>query len=262
MFQLRSFPKNLMYFILFGHIAILACPACSSTKAKAYKSPEELLNDAQAKLDRGKTDDALFLLEQLVYNYRAFEKREQASFLIVKAYLKNKDYAMTVAEGRDFVRDFPGSDLADDAQFLIADALYRQSPSYALDQTTTREAVIEFNTLLNSYPKTERRGEAEQSLKKCINKLAEKDYENGCFYARLKMPNAATVHFESALKYYPDSDWADDTMFQLGKAYIKSNKAGEASDTFNKLITTHPDSKWIEDAKALIDQIASWDGAK
>lgn len=233
---------------------------CSTTKVKQYQGPAQILAQAEKKIEDGDHMDALFLLEQIVYNFPGYEKREYATFLIVKAYFEADDYVMAVAEGRDFVRDYPASEWADDAQFYVAEALYEQAPSFALDQAVTREAVVEYNTLLQVYPDTPQKEKAQKHLKQCINKLAKKEYKNGAFYKKMGMYDASLVYFETVLNNFADSDWIDDTLFSMGEIYMKQEKLGQASDSYNRLIENHPKSKWISEAEAKLSEINKWDG--
>jgi len=232
--------------------------SCVSDSRQKYLSPADLLSKAQIKLEKNKTDDAILLLEQLIYNYPGYEERELAGYLIVKAYYENKDHVMTLAEGRDYVRDYPSNELADHVQYMLADALYRQSPGYALDQSTTRDAVVEFQTLIQLYPESEWIPKVEEKLAKCIDKLAKKEYLNGTFYKRMGMYAPSEVYFKTVIAAYPDSEWADDSLFALGEAYMKQKALGDASDTFNKLTRAYPDSKWTSQAEEYLADIENW----
>ncbi len=45
--------------------------------------------------------------------------------------------------------------------------------------------------------------------------LAERDYETGQFYLRKKRPDAGAIYFESVIKEYPNTEWADKAKGKL-----------------------------------------------
>ena len=45
--------------------------------------------------------------------------------------------------------------------------------------------------------------------------MAERDYKTGEFYLRRKKPDAGAIYFESVIKDYPDSEWADKAKEKL-----------------------------------------------
>lgn len=247
---------SLLFFIL------IALTNCSTTRSKTPLTAEEILSEAELKLEKRKFESAFLLLERFIYNYPAHPQRQYATFLLIKGYFDSKDYTMAVVEGRDFVRDYPASEWADDAQYYVATALYKQAPEYQLDQTTTREAVVEYNTLILLYPESEFIRQAEQYQQKAIDKLARKEFENGTFYKKMGMKQASSVYFQTVVDSYPDSDWADDSLNALGHIYVEMNELGKASDSFNQLIKDYPDSEFANAARLRLDEINKWEGNK
>ena len=248
-------------FTLIGFLLILLIlSSCSTTKTHKVLTPEELLIEAEASLAKKKYESAILLLERFIYNYPAHLDRQKATFLLIKTYFASKDYAMTVVEGRDFVKNYSNNEWADDVQYLVARALLEQAPGYQLDQSLTREAVVELNTLIMLYPNSSFIEDAKKSLQKSINKLAKKEFYNGTFYKKMGMYEASIVYFKAILDYYPDSNWIDDALFALSEAYFKLGKFGEASDNLNVLVQSYPKSQFNQPAKDLMQQISVWNG--
>jgi tol-pal system protein YbgF len=66
--------------------------------------------------------------------------------------LKADEHAAAIAALRAFVADFPGSDLADNAQYWLGEAFY--------DQHDYAQALIEFRATVSSYPDGNKRPDA------------------------------------------------------------------------------------------------------
>ena len=83
-----------------------------------------------------------------------------------------------------YIKTFPKSDLADDAQFYIGETYYQDSKF--------NEAVAAYNELIANYPTS--------------NQLPSAYYKRGLCYDRLGQTDRARESFEYVIKTYPDSD--------------------------------------------------------
>lgn len=115
------------------------------------------------------------------------------------------DYSMgqwTLAiEGfQNYIRTFPRSEMADDAQQMIGDAYY-------LDKKY-RDAVAAYDLLIKNYPNS--------------NKLPDAYYKRGMAYENLGQPDQARASFEFAAKTFPDSDAG-----RLAKQRLDAIKKGD-----------------------------------
>ncbi len=83
-----------------------------------------------------------------------------------------------------YIKTFPKSDLADDAQFYIGETYYQDSKF--------NEAVAAYNELIANYPAS--------------NQLPSAYYKRGLCYDRLGQTDRARESFEYVIKNFPDSD--------------------------------------------------------
>ncbi len=93
-------------------------------------------------------------------------------------------YSVAITGFEQFLKAFPRSDLADDAQFGIGDAQFQQN--------RWQEAVGAYNQVILTYPTS--------------NSAPDALYKRGLAQERLGQTEAARVSFEAAVKGYPDSD--------------------------------------------------------
>ena len=85
-----------------------------------------------------------------------------------------------------YLRSFPRSELADDAQFYIGECNYLDGKN--------AEAMDAYNRLINTYPQGDR--------------LAEAYYKRGMTFERLNQLDQARESWETVIKTFPDSDMA------------------------------------------------------
>jgi tol-pal system protein YbgF len=85
-----------------------------------------------------------------------------------------------------YLRSFPRSELADDAQFYIGECNYLDGKN--------AEAMDAYNRLINTYPKGDR--------------VAEAYYKRGMTFERLNQLDQARESWETLIKTFPDSDMA------------------------------------------------------
>src|SRR5690606_28469446 len=85
-----------------------------------------------------------------------------------------------------YLRSFPRSELADDAQFYIGECNYLDGKN--------AEAMDAYNRVIGSYPQGDR--------------VAEAYYKQGMTFERLSQPDQARESWETLIKTYPDSDMA------------------------------------------------------
>jgi tol-pal system protein YbgF len=93
-------------------------------------------------------------------------------------------YSVAVTGFEQFLKAFPRSELADDAQFHIGEAYYTQS--------RWPEAIAAYNQVIQTYPGT--------------NSVPDALYKRGLAQERLGQPEAARASWDAAVNGYPDSD--------------------------------------------------------
>ena len=93
-------------------------------------------------------------------------------------------YTLAITGFEQFIRAFPKSENADDAQFYIGEAYGYQS--------RFNDAVTAYNLVIQNYPGA--------------NMVPDAYYKRGLAYERLGQPDAARASWETVAKSFPDSD--------------------------------------------------------
>jgi outer membrane protein assembly factor BamD len=186
---------------------------------KREKTPEELMSEGIAEFRDGDYTEAIEL-------FQALKDRYPYSKLVVEAELKLADSQFEkklFEEARETYKEFERLHPRNKA---IPYVIYQQGMCHFLmmnkidrDQTSTKEALNEFQRLQKRFPKDPFALLAEKRIRKCLRNLAEHEYYVGEFYFKSGHYEAALKRFEYLINHYPD-------LGQYGKtlAYIAECK--------------------------------------
>ena len=157
--------------------------------------------------------DALF--ENLTLHYRGKENAENIAWYYAQALYKEKDYYSAGYQFKRFARQFPYSEHTEEAAFLSAYCKYLESPAYSLDQSLTREAIEEFQTFADRWPRSLHIPEVNRYLDEMNEKLMKKEYEIAYGYYFIEEYRAAYERLKYFLNLYPEAPMREDAMFYL-----------------------------------------------
>lgn len=219
-------------------------------KADRYKMAKKLL-------EKEDYQSALLNFEIITSTARGFNFIDSAFYYLAMCHYYQKEYISAASELNRLITDLPSSGLADDAQYMIGMSYFELSPKFSLDQQYTKKAVVEFEKLLNYYPRSNFVDDAKNKLRICENKLAKKDYKSGELYINLKNYDAAIIYFNSILENYPDSDWVKAALFKKGETLFKLKRFNETKNIIQTFLRIYPDSEYTEKANNLIKKADS-----
>ena len=116
-----------------------------------------------------------------------------------------------------------------------------------------------FENVISSYPKSPQAAEAKEKLAKCLEYLAEHEFNIAFFYFKQEKYPAARDRFEEIVRKYKDTPVAVKSLFYLGESYRNEKNVIRASLAYEALIEHYPQTKFAADAKT---QLASLDNEK
>lgn len=250
-----------------AHIALTlliftAITSCSGVE-KVLKS-----NDFDAKYEiamkyynQNSYSRASQIFENLQLYYRGKEHAENIAWYYAQCQLKAHDYYSAAYQFRAFVRQYPYSEHAEEALFLSAFCKYKDSPIHSLDQTLTKEAIADFETFVERYPRSTHIPEINSYLDEMRDKLMRKDYEIAYNYYHIEAYHAAYLSLQSFVNYYPESPLCEDALYyQLCSGYEYAIHSREEKmkerlqqvlNDFEKFAVKYQDSKYLGSAQSL-----------
>jgi outer membrane protein assembly factor BamD len=180
----------------------------------------------------------------------------EARLAIGESYVKeggSTNDLLAVGAYREFLTLFPSHPKSDFAQFQVAEAYFRRRNSADRDQTDTREAVAEYQRLLDFYPSSSYAEKARAQITEARQSLARAEFLAGYFYQRTReLCRASIARYEVVLKEYPDYRALDEVLFRLAECLQASGRSPEALPHLGRLLEEYPKSSWAEPAKQLM----------
>jgi outer membrane protein assembly factor BamD len=254
------FHRRVIYLIL--SIVALTFASCSQY-TRLQKSQDYALKYEKALeyYEKGDYVRALTLFDQVMPFYRGTEDAENIAFKYAYAYYYQKEYILASFYFDRFSKTYPRSERAEEALFMTAYCKYMDSPSHNLDQSSTKQAITQMQIFLNTYPHSERAGQANELIDELRAKLQKKDYEIAKLYYKMDRYQAAVTSFDILLNEYPDTPYREEVMYYSIKAYFdyanksvkekRGERYQESVDRYQKFISRFPDSKYAKEAMTI-----------
>jgi outer membrane protein assembly factor BamD len=211
---------------------------------------------------------ASLLLEELIPIMKGRIEAEKAQFYFAYCQFYQRDYVLSAFYFKNFYETFQRSDLAEEAYYMHAVSLYKDSPKYNLDQTNTVTALEAIQTFLNRYPQTKYKDECHRMQDDLRRKLELKAYENAKLYYKLASTSiiyykSAIIAFDNFRNSFPDSDFNEElaylkieTEYNLARVSTEDKKKErflQAIEFYESFVDKYPQSKYLKSAESLYD---------
>jgi len=230
-------------------VVVVVIGGCASSAA-VRRSADEWFDLGQRELARGKYTKAEEAFSKFLEQHPQDRRRPEALMSLADAMYGDKRYEEAKFQYRRFLELFPAGSEAAKAQFNSAMCSFQRMKTIDRDQSTTQEAVQEFQRLIQFYPRSSYVAQAEEKLAESRGRLAAYELYVGRYYYKQAAYPAAIGRFEGLLKAYPEVSVADEVLFLLGNAYERSDHPQEAATAFDEIVKRYPQSRYATQAKA------------
>jgi len=217
--------------------------------------------------EEGEYVKAAGLFQELVNIYRGTSRADRIYYYYAKSMIGQKDYLMANHYFKTLIDEFPTSEYAEEAQYMVGYTGYLLSPKARLEQSTTIKAIESLQLYINLYPYSERVDEANRLIDELRNKLVYKSFLNAKLYYDFENYKAAVVAIGNSLKEHPDSRYREELMFMLLKAkYLlainsvkekKEERLSSALDEYFTFVDEYPESKHRNEADDFYETTAA-----
>jgi outer membrane protein assembly factor BamD len=162
------------------------------------------------------------------------------------------NYVLAVSSYREFLTLYPQHPRSDYAQYKAAESYFKQKNTPDRDQTSTGQALEEYERLLDVYPQSQYVEKTRERIRDCRQTLARSHYQVGYFYQKTRRSwRSAIGRYETILSQYPDYERIDEVLFRLGQVLSFSGRYAEARPHFARLRGEFPKSPYIAEADEL-----------
>ena len=245
----------------FKHIVILSFlvlyVGCTEFKRIQKSDDWKLKYDAAIEYyERKDYYRAIILFDQINPYIRGSAEAELVQFYYAYAHYYQKQYLLSSHYFKNFHDTYNRSEFAEEAFYMYGYSLYKQSPIYNLEQSSTVEAITAIQTFLNRYPNSEYRKEAINIQAELRLKLEKKAFENAKLYFNLGRLEAALIALDNFKKDFPDSLLSEDASYLLVETSYKYARQSILSrqkeryydciEHYEEFIDNYPGSKYLK----------------
>jgi len=236
--------------------ATLFAAACATRDpiAPPTDSPEPdryLYETGKKQLEKKRWVTAREYFRRLVDGYPQSPFRADAKLGIGDSYLgENTPEAQVYAlnEYREFLSFFPTHARADYAQYRLALSHYQQMLAPQRDQTATKDTIRELETMLERYPNSSLKPEAQAKLRQAKDRLSQADYAVGMHYFRIRWIPGAIERFGALMKRDPEFTGRDGVYYYLGESICIAGRPAEALPYYDRVVKEFEKSEYLERA--------------
>jgi len=159
-------------------VSILFFSSCSSKFMKLQKkgTTEEKYKAANDYYKNGDYYKAGILFEEIIPLLKGDSLAENAQFYNAYAQFQQKQFSMSAYLFKSFYATYANSPMAEEAFYMYANSMYKDSPNFDLDQSSTLTAIDALQTFINSFPESKYSDGCNQNLKDLRHRLEEKSY--------------------------------------------------------------------------------------
>ena len=204
-------------------LAALAFQACKSQYDLMLES-----NDADAKyaaafdyFNKGKYTKSAQLFESLSLLVGGTAREDTVQYYWGLSNYSMGDYYTAETNFSKFISTYPYSPLAESAEFLRVDCLYKATLRYELDQTPTYTAMNAISAYMINHPESTNLDICRHMLEDLGARLDRKAYENARLYYKMEDYKASRVAFKNILKEDADNVYREDILYYSAMSSYK-----------------------------------------
>ncbi len=234
---------------------------CGSSGAKKPdKITQELLNSPKDVLfEKGKTllakkkfDNGRKYLNFVFETYPNDPEGRESLLLVADSYFHqagSTGYTEARFRYRDYLNRYPGAPRRDYARYQFAVCYDKEHEKPDRDQTSTREAIQQYQALIQEFPDSAYLTVARERIRRLTDSLADHEFGVGYFYIRKGAPAAALGRFIGIEQRFPDYGSRDKLFYYEAEALRKLGRHEEASRYYSRLIEEFPNSQYAKLAR-------------
>ncbi len=168
-----------------------------------------------------------------------------------------------IAGYQDWLTFFPTHPLADRVVLKIAESEMRQIGLPDRDATRARRAETRLKALIQNYPDSILRKDAEERLQQVQDNLALHNlYIANQYYTQSVEQKkgglkGAQSRYREILDKYPDFSYMDEALYKLAVTYLIEEETDQAARYFQKIVADYPNSEYVDKAKEQLELIGA-----
>jgi outer membrane protein assembly factor BamD len=226
----------------------------------------QLFEEAAKLARKSRYETARYLFNVIITTYPDSPYLPHAKLAIADTfYLEGTTSALIQAANsyREWQTFFPTDPLADEVLLKVAEVEMRQMGLPDRDVAHARKAEQLLKALLQQYPNTALRPDAQVRLGEVQENLGMHTFQVGNFYMDryergvAPNPKGAQSRYREVVEKYPNFSRRDRALYQLANTYVLEEEPDEAAKYFQEIVRNFPNSEYAEKAQEQLDAIGA-----
>lgn len=244
---------------LLAALALAALPACGSKHLdleSLSSSSDEIVWEAGQKASAKKDwESARKYYKRIIDAFPQSAHQPDARIALADTYYQEGgagNYVLAVSSYREFLTLYPQHPRSDYAQYQAAESYFKQKNSSDRDPTTVKQALDEYERLLDVYPQSSHVEQARDRIRICRQSLARGHHQVGYFYQKTRRSwRSAIARYQTILNDFPDYEQLDEVLFRMSQCLAFSGRYAEARPQLARLRSEFPKSAFLDEADKL-----------
>lgn len=222
---------------------------------------EMKLVKAKEYYDKGEYAKSSQLYEELIPVVKGTDKAEEVYYYYTWSEYNLGDFILGQYHFKNYTRQFPASKHAEECYYMNAYCFFLTSANYKLDQTSTKNALKEFQSFADLYPESQKLDTCNMMMDKLRGKLELKETEIVRQYYRLSEWKAAIVATKIFIKENPSSGYNEEMYYLMINSYYslaqnsvpskKVERLDGAIENYVKFLDLYPNSSYLSRAEGI-----------
>jgi outer membrane protein assembly factor BamD len=168
-----------------------------------------------------------------------------------------------IAAYQDWLTFFPTHALADRVILKIAESEMRQIGLPDRDATHAKRAETRLKALMQQYPNSILKVEAEKRLSQVQDNLGLHGLYVANYYYTQSVEQkkgglkGAQSRYREIVEKYPNFGFADEALYKLAVTYLVEEETDQAARYFQRIVRDFPNSDWVEKSKEQLGLIGA-----
>lgn len=255
--------------VLLGAWVVFVLGSCSPfSKLQKNGSDDEKYKGAIEYYKKGDWYRAGLLFEELIPVLKGSTESEMAQFYYAYTQYHQQQYLLSATLFKKFYETFARSDYAQEANYMYAYSLYKDTPQYNLDQSNTLTAASALQDFINTYPDSKYKDDCTRIILELRKKLEEKAYAKAKLYYKTSGFNIASykssvVAINNFQKEFPDSEYNEelaflkvDAEFSLAQNSLETKQKEryqEAMAYHQAFVDKYPNSQYLKQSEKMYE---------
>ncbi len=247
--------NKILSLVLFVTIVVLIA-SCASNKGPETRPVDEIYKDAVKLYEDEDYLDARTLLELIKLQYPASQFADDAQFLLAEIHYKRDEFIMAAFHYNLLRRIYPGSEYGKICLFKAAMSHFNMSPTFDRDQDYTRKAIDAFQEFHYMYPSDSLFKESSDRIMDLRNKLAYREYFTANLYIKMESPNSSIIYFDAVINKYNDTKYYELAFVGKIDAYLIMKRYDKVRDMIYLYKSNFPKGENLPKVEKILTDIS------